>query len=80
MLDRVVVQVVLALLGYLERRGVAVARDADPDPERLGRAGDRLREWMRQQDDIRAGGKPDARGAAEPAPRLPSDRRDLDAE
>lgn len=80
MLDRIIVQVVLALLGYLERRGVAVARDADPDPERLARAGARLRDWMRKPNDIRSGGESDARGAAEPAPRLPSDRRDLDAQ
>lgn len=62
MLERIVAQVVVGLLGWLEKRGVSTASDADPDPAVLRRAGDRLRQWMRQQDDLRAGGKPDAGG------------------
>jgi len=60
MLERIVAQVVVGLLGWLEKRGVSVASDADPDPAVLRRAGDRLREWMRESDRVRAGGKPDA--------------------
>lgn len=59
MLERIVAQVVVGLLGWLEKRGVSTASDADPDPAVLRRAGDRLREWMRQQDDLCAGRKSD---------------------
>ena len=59
MLDRVAVAIVIALLGWLERRGVSTAVDADRDPARLDRAGARLREWLRDADRVRAGREPD---------------------
>lgn len=60
MLDRALVAIVLALLKHLEARGVSVAVDADRDPAVLDRAGSRLREWLRSEDRLRAGRKPDA--------------------
>ena len=53
MLDRVAVAIVIALLGWLEKRGVSTAIDADRDPTSLDRAGARLREWLRNEDRIR---------------------------
>jgi hypothetical protein len=73
MLDRALVAIVLALLGYLERRGVSTAIDADPDRARLGRAGSRLREWLRESNGVRPGGKPDADRPVEPDTRVPPD-------
>ena len=49
----------IALLDYLAKRMEDTARDADADPEALRRAGDRLREWMRKPDDLRAGRESD---------------------
>jgi len=60
MLDRIAVAIVIALLGWLEKRGVSTAVDADRDPARLARAGGRLREWLRHEDRVRAGREPDA--------------------
>ena len=62
MLERVVAQIAVALLAWVDRRieRSSVAVDADVDRDRLERAGRRINEWMRQQDDFRAGGKPDA--------------------
>jgi len=62
MLDRALVAIVLALLRHLEARGVSVAVDADRDPAVLDRAGSRLREWLRSEDRLRAGRKPDEAG------------------
>lgn len=53
MLDRVAVAIVIALLGWLEKRGVSTAIDADRDPARLDRAGTRLRQWLRDEDRLR---------------------------
>jgi hypothetical protein len=52
-LDRIAVSIVLALLKWLEKRGVSTAQDADRDPASLDRAGARLREWLRDADRIR---------------------------
>jgi len=71
MLDRALVAIVLALLGYLERRGVSTAIDADPDRARLGRAGSRLREWLREPNRVRSGGESDADRPVEPDTRIP---------
>jgi len=81
MLDKFIATVALALFGYLEKRMSAgrVAVDADVDRASLARAGARIREWMRKQDDLRAGGKPDASRAPEPDLRVSPDRRDVDA-
>lgn len=64
MLDRIIAQVALALFSWLEKRmdRGSVAVDADVDRATLDRAGSRIRDWMRKQDDLRAGGKPDANG------------------
>jgi len=59
MLDRIAVSVVIALLGYLEKRGISTASDADRDPASLSRAGRRLRDWLRHEDRLRAGREPD---------------------
>lgn len=60
MLDRIVAAIALALIdfiaGRVERGRVAV--DSLPDPDRLHRAGDRIREWLRANG-ARVGGKPD---------------------
>lgn len=54
MLDKIIVQVALALFQYIERRIAAgkIAVEADADPARLRRAGARIREWVRQQDSL----------------------------
>jgi hypothetical protein len=62
MLDRALVAIVLALLKHLEARGISTAVDADRDPVVLDRAGSRLREWLRSEDRLRAGRKPDEAG------------------
>ena len=51
MLDRVIAQIVLGLLSYLEKRMErgSVALDADVDRDRLRRGGARIREWLRKQ-------------------------------
>jgi len=63
MFERIVAQVTVALIGWLDRkmeRG-STAVDADPDRDTLRRAGDRIRKWMREQPDgVRPGSKPDA--------------------
>lgn len=63
MLERIVAQITVALIGWLDRRMErgTVAVDADADRDTLRRAGDRITEWMRkQQDGVRPGGQPDA--------------------
>lgn len=64
MLERIVAQVAVALLAWLDRRieRSSVAVDADVDRDRLERAGNRIAEWLRHQDDLRARGKPDEGG------------------
>lgn len=65
MLERIVAQVTVALIGWLDRRMErgTIAVDADGDRDTLRRAGDRIRAWMRDKPDgVRAGGKPDAGG------------------
>lgn len=51
MLEKIVAQVALALFNWLEKRIQAsnTAADADPDRERLRRAGSRIDEWLREQ-------------------------------
>ena len=77
MLERIVAQITIALIGWLDRRMErgSVAVDADPDRDTLRRAGDRLREWMQQQDRLRAGGKPDANGTQQHDQGLPPGQR-----
>ena len=63
MLERIVAQVTVALIGWLDRRMErgTVAVDADADREALRRAGDRLRDWLRNKPDgVRAGRESDA--------------------
>ena len=65
MLERIVAQVTVALIGWLDRRMErgTVATDADADREALRRAGDRLRHWLRHQPNgVRAGRESDADG------------------
>ena len=62
MLERIVAQVTVALIGWLDRRMErgTVATDADADREALRRAGDRLRDWLRHKPDgVCAGGVAD---------------------
>ena len=65
MLERIVAQVAVALLAWLDRRieKSSVAVDADVDRDRLERAGNRIAEWLRKQDDIRSRGEPDEGGS-----------------
>ena len=59
MLERIVAQVTVALIGWLDRRMErgTVAVDADGDRDTLRRAGDRIRAWMRQPHGVRHGGQ-----------------------
>ena len=59
MLNDFLARLALGILAYLERRARSTAQDADADPDSLRLAGDRLREWMRESDRVRSGGKPD---------------------
>jgi len=63
MLDRIVAAIALALIDFIanrvERGRVAV--DSLPDTDRLHRAGDRIREWLRKNG-ARVGGEPDQGG------------------
>ena len=51
MLDKIIAQIVLVLLGWLEKRIhlSKTAMDADTDIDRLRRAGSRIDEWLREQ-------------------------------
>jgi hypothetical protein len=60
MLNDFLARLALGILAYLERRARSTAQDADADPDSLRLAGDRLREWMRESDRVRAGREPDA--------------------
>jgi hypothetical protein len=50
MLERIVAQVTVALIGWLDGRisRTQSAIDGDPDPDLLRRAGTRIREWLRK--------------------------------
>jgi len=58
MLEKIVAQVALALFNWLEKRIQAsnTAVDADPDRERLRRAGSRIDEWLREQNRLHSRG------------------------
>jgi len=71
MFERALAAVAVQILKYLETRRESTAVDADEDRAALRRAGDRLREWMRKPNGVRAGGEPDAGGAARESPRVP---------
>ena len=60
MLDRILAALAVALIEHLAARAERgkIAVDASTDLARLHRAGDRIREWMRQNDPG-VGGKPD---------------------
>ena len=63
MLEKVVAQVTVALIAWIDRRieRGSTAVDADPDRDALRRAGARIDEWMRRKPDrIRPGGESDA--------------------
>ena len=64
MLERIAARIALELLAWVDKRinQAPTAVDADPDRARLERAGRRIAEWLRESDDIRAGGKPDEGG------------------
>ena len=66
MLERIVAQIAVALLAWVDKRleRSSIAVDADVDRDRLERAGRRIDEWLRRQDSVRAGGKPDEGGPA----------------
>jgi len=65
MLDRVIAQIALGLLSYLEKRMErgSVAVDADVDRDRLRRGGARIREWLRKQGGVHSRPKPGEAGA-----------------
>lgn len=65
MLDRIIAQIALALLSWIDKRIQAgsVAFDADVDRDRLRRAGSRIDEWLREQDRIHSRGQPDTNRA-----------------
>jgi hypothetical protein len=51
MLEKIVAQIALVLLGWVEKR-ISLSKtaiDADQDIERLQRAGSRVDEWLREQ-------------------------------
>lgn len=78
MLERIVAQFAFALLSWVEKRidRSRVAIDADEDTATLGRAGNRVAEWLRrEQDRIRTGSKSDAAGTGREATGLPPDQR-----
>ena len=64
MLDRIIAQIALALLSWIDKRIQAgsVAFDADVDRDRLRRAGSRIDEWLREQDRIHSRGQSDTSG------------------
>lgn len=72
MLERIVAQVVLSLVSWLDRRisSGQSAVDAGVDRDALGRAGDRIREWLRQ-DGVRRRVDPDAGRSNDEEPRVP---------
>jgi len=65
MLEKIVAQVALALFNWLEKRIQAsnTAADADYDRERLRRAGSRIDEWLRQQNNLHPRGLTHSSGA-----------------
>jgi len=65
MLEKIVAQIALVLLGWVEKRiqSSKTAVDADEDVERLRRAGSRIDEWLREQNRIHTGVKSDALGS-----------------
>jgi hypothetical protein len=67
MLDRVIAQIVLGLLSYLEKRMErgSLAVDADVDRDRLRRGGARIRAWLRKQGGVHPGSKPGAPGSGD---------------
>lgn len=77
MLERIVAQITMALLGWLDRRIEAGNRavDADPDRVTLRRGGTRIREWLRKQDDLRSRSKPNAGGSVGRDAGLPPNQR-----
>lgn len=64
MLDRIIMAIALALFEYLSKRVEQgrMAVDSTVDIPRLRRAGSRIDEWMRQQNSVGAGGKPNQTG------------------
>lgn len=61
MLDRFLMGLAMAIFSYLEKRieRGSTAIDADVDRARLRRGGDRIRQWLREQDRSRKRGKSD---------------------
>jgi hypothetical protein len=55
MLDRIIANIVMALIAFLEARieRGSTAVDADLDRDRLVRGGARIRDWLRKQDSSR---------------------------
>lgn len=64
MLERIVAQIAVALLGWLDKRiqSGSVAVDADLDRAKLTRAGNRISEWLRKQDDLHSRGQSNTGG------------------
>jgi hypothetical protein len=61
MVERIVAQITVALIAWLDRRieRGSSAVDADDDRQALRRAGNRIREWVRKPDGVRAGRESD---------------------
>lgn len=81
MFDRILVQITLALIGYvskrLERGHIAV--DVDGDRDTLRRAGSRLDQWL-LKDGARKRGEPDAGRPQDCGARVCACRRRMAAE
>jgi hypothetical protein len=79
MLDRIIAQVAFALFAWLDQRisKGKTAMDAPADVERLRRAGRRIDEWLRrEQDRVRSREQPDADGTGVQGQDLHAEARD----
>ena len=81
MLDRIIAQITLGLLSYLEKRleRGSMAVDADVDRDRLRRGGSRIREWLRKQGGVHPGSKPGETRPGNQGPGVDARRRAMDA-
>lgn len=71
MLEKIITQFVaqlaIYLIEYLDKKieKGKVAVDALPDPDRLQRAGDRLSQWLREQNSSGSGEQPTSSGSTD---------------
>ena len=67
MLDKIIANITLALLSYIEKRleRGSIGVDADVDLHRLRRGGARIREWLRKQGGVHPRSKPSEAGSSD---------------